>query len=216
MGGNLSRSTVFALGIMPYISASIFAQIAGAVIPSVEKMQKDEEGRKKITQYTRYATVGLAMVQACFGGIPRIEVNPIEIDRGGLSFMVDTVESLRQRWPSATLLLLVGDDVVSTLPRWRDVTRLLAVVQLVVLHRANRGHDVAGLTVPLESIGASTARRLATRRVDMSSTEIRARVRDGRSIRGFVPDSVATYIATTGLYLENSRESSTTEGPARA
>jgi preprotein translocase subunit SecY len=49
---------------MPYISASIFAQIAGAVIPTVEKMQKDEEGRKKITQYTRYATVGLALVQA--------------------------------------------------------------------------------------------------------------------------------------------------------
>ena len=64
VGGNLSRSTVFALGIMPYISASIFAQIAGAVIPQVEKMQKDEEGRKKITQYTRYATVGLALVQA--------------------------------------------------------------------------------------------------------------------------------------------------------
>ncbi|MDA1081545.1 MAG: preprotein translocase subunit SecY [Gemmatimonadetes bacterium] len=64
VGGNLSRSTVFALGIMPYISASIFAQIAAAVIPQVEKMQKDEEGRKKITQYTRYATVGLALVQA--------------------------------------------------------------------------------------------------------------------------------------------------------
>jgi len=64
VGGNLSRATVFALGIMPYISASIFAQIAGAVIPQVEKMQKDEEGRKRITQYTRYATVALAMVQA--------------------------------------------------------------------------------------------------------------------------------------------------------
>jgi preprotein translocase subunit SecY len=64
VGGNLSRSTVFALGIMPYISASIFAQIAGAVIPQVEKLQKDEEGRKKVTQWTRYATVGLALVQA--------------------------------------------------------------------------------------------------------------------------------------------------------
>ncbi|MBM4194537.1 MAG: preprotein translocase subunit SecY [Gemmatimonadetes bacterium] len=64
VGGNLSRSTVFALGIMPYISASIFAQIAAAVIPQVEKLQKDEEGRKKITQWTRYATVGLALVQA--------------------------------------------------------------------------------------------------------------------------------------------------------
>jgi preprotein translocase subunit SecY len=64
VGGNLSRSTVFALGIMPYISASIFAQIGAAVIPTLEKMQKDEEGRKKITQYTRYGTVGLALVQA--------------------------------------------------------------------------------------------------------------------------------------------------------
>ena len=64
VGGNLSRATVFALGIMPYISASIFAQIAGAVIPQVDKMQKDEEGRKQITQWTRYGAVGLAMVQA--------------------------------------------------------------------------------------------------------------------------------------------------------
>jgi preprotein translocase subunit SecY len=62
-GGQLSRATVFALGIMPYISASIFLQIAGAVMPSVEKMQKDEEGRKKINQWTRYATVILAAVQ---------------------------------------------------------------------------------------------------------------------------------------------------------
>src|SRR3954452_6033694 len=62
-GGQLSRATVFALGIMPYISASIFLQIAGAVIPQVEKMQKDEEGRKKINQWTRYATVFLAAIE---------------------------------------------------------------------------------------------------------------------------------------------------------
>ena len=62
-GGQLSRATIFALGIMPYISSSIFVQIAGAVIPQVEKMQKDEEGRKKLNQYTRYGTVVLAWVQ---------------------------------------------------------------------------------------------------------------------------------------------------------
>jgi preprotein translocase subunit SecY len=62
-GGQLSRATVFALGIMPYISASIFMQIAGAVLPKVEKMQKEEEGRKRINQWTRYATVLLAAVQ---------------------------------------------------------------------------------------------------------------------------------------------------------
>ena len=64
VGGNLSRSTIFALGIMPYISASIFMQIGAAVVPQLDKMQKDEEGRKKITQYTRYGTVALAIVQA--------------------------------------------------------------------------------------------------------------------------------------------------------
>src|SRR5207237_5914213 len=62
-GGQLSRATVFALGIMPYISASIFLQIAQAVIPTVEKMSKDEEGRKRINQWSRYATVLLAAVQ---------------------------------------------------------------------------------------------------------------------------------------------------------
>ena len=63
-GGGLSRATVFALGIMPFISASIFVQIGGAVVPQMEKMQKDEEGRKKLNQYTRYLTVLLAWVQA--------------------------------------------------------------------------------------------------------------------------------------------------------
>src|SRR5579859_7159692 len=63
VGGGLSKATVFALGIMPYISASIFFQIAGAVIPTVEKMQKDEEGRNRVTQWTRYITVVLAAVQ---------------------------------------------------------------------------------------------------------------------------------------------------------
>ena len=64
VGGNLSRSTIFALGIMPYISSSIFMQIGAAVVPQLDKMQKDEEGRKKITQYTRYGTVALAAIQA--------------------------------------------------------------------------------------------------------------------------------------------------------
>jgi preprotein translocase subunit SecY len=64
-GGNLSKATIFALGIMPYISASIILQLFGAVIPYFEKLQKEgEEGRKKITQYTRYGTVFLAAIEA--------------------------------------------------------------------------------------------------------------------------------------------------------
>jgi preprotein translocase subunit SecY len=64
-GGNLSMSTVFALGIMPYISASIILQLLGSVWPPLEKLQKEgESGRKKINEYTRYLTVGICLIQA--------------------------------------------------------------------------------------------------------------------------------------------------------
>lgn len=64
-GGAFQKATIFALGIMPYISASIIIQLLGAVIPYIQKLQKEgEEGRRKITQYTRYGTVLLAAMQA--------------------------------------------------------------------------------------------------------------------------------------------------------
>jgi preprotein translocase subunit SecY len=64
-GGNLSNATIFALGIMPYISASIIFQLLQAVVPYFEKLAKEgDEGRKKITQYTRYGTVVLALIQS--------------------------------------------------------------------------------------------------------------------------------------------------------
>ena len=64
-GGALSRFTVFALGIMPYISASIIMQLLGYVVPAFEQLKKEgEAGRRKITQYTRYGTLGLALFQS--------------------------------------------------------------------------------------------------------------------------------------------------------
>src|SRR5207249_9452621 len=64
-GGALSRFSLFALGIMPYITASIVLQLMTVVIPSLEKLQKEgETGQQKITQYTRYLTVALAIVQS--------------------------------------------------------------------------------------------------------------------------------------------------------
>jgi preprotein translocase subunit SecY len=64
-GGNLRRATIFALGIMPYISASIIIQLLGAVLPYFQKLQREgEEGRRKITQYTRYGTVLISAMQA--------------------------------------------------------------------------------------------------------------------------------------------------------
>ena len=65
VGGAFTRASIFALGIMPYISASIIFQLLGSVIPHFQKLQREgEEGRKKITQYTRYATVALAVAQS--------------------------------------------------------------------------------------------------------------------------------------------------------
>ncbi|MBI3829993.1 MAG: preprotein translocase subunit SecY [Planctomycetes bacterium] len=64
-GGGLNNASIFALGIMPYISASIIFQLLTAIVPSLQKVAKDgESGRRKITQWTRYATIGLCMVQA--------------------------------------------------------------------------------------------------------------------------------------------------------
>src|SRR5207302_2796075 len=66
-GGNLSQATIFGWGIMPYISASIIFQLLAAVYPPLEKLQKEgESGRKKINEYTRYATVGICLIQAVF------------------------------------------------------------------------------------------------------------------------------------------------------
>src|SRR3954453_12930201 len=64
-GGNVRRLTIFALGIMPYITASIILQLLTVVIPTLEKLQKEGElGRRKITQWTRYLTIGLAVMQS--------------------------------------------------------------------------------------------------------------------------------------------------------
>lgn len=65
VGGNLSRGTIFGLGIMPYISASIIFQLLGAALPGLQKLQREgEEGRRKINQYSRYLTVGIGAIQA--------------------------------------------------------------------------------------------------------------------------------------------------------
>ncbi len=64
-GGAFAKATIFAMGIMPYISASIMLQLLGAVVPYLQRLQREgEEGRRKITQYTRYLTVLIAALQA--------------------------------------------------------------------------------------------------------------------------------------------------------
>ncbi|MCC2958739.1 preprotein translocase subunit SecY [Massilia sp. IC2-477] len=93
-GGALSRFTVFALGIMPYISASIIMQLASIVSPQLEALKKEgEAGRRKITQYTRYFTVALALFQA-FGISVALEAQPGLVLDPGMGFRFVTVTTL--------------------------------------------------------------------------------------------------------------------------
>jgi len=92
-GGGFSRATVFALGIMPYISASIVFQLAGPVFPVVEKMQRDEEGKKRLTQWTRYLTVVLCLFQA-YGFAIFTEQLPNAVASPGWAFRMTTVLTL--------------------------------------------------------------------------------------------------------------------------
>jgi len=92
-GGAFGRATVFALGIMPYISASIVFQLAGPVFPIIEKMQRDEEGRKTITQWTRYLTVLLCVFQA-YGFAVFTEQLPGAVAAPGLGFRLTTMLTL--------------------------------------------------------------------------------------------------------------------------
>jgi preprotein translocase subunit SecY len=92
-GGGFSRATVFALGIMPYISASIVFQLAGPVFPVIEKMQRDEEGKKRLTQWTRYLTVVLCLFQA-YGFAIFTEQLPNAVAAPGWAFRMTTVLTL--------------------------------------------------------------------------------------------------------------------------
>jgi len=92
-GGGLRRATVFALGIMPYISASIVFQLAGPVFPIIEKMQRDEEGKKTLTQWTRYVTVVLCIFQA-YGFAVFTESLPNAVASPGFAFRMTTVLTL--------------------------------------------------------------------------------------------------------------------------
>lgn len=134
----------------------------------------------------------LEMTRRLVSDDARFVVDSLEIDRGGLSFMVETLRAFRARWqddPKLALFLLVGADVVASLPKWREPEAVAGLAEIIVLGRT--GAESADLRV---------GRVIESRRVDVSSTEIRARVRAGQSIRGFVPNAVAEYITAARLY----------------
>jgi nicotinate-nucleotide adenylyltransferase len=132
-----------------------------------------------------------AMTELLVAGIPGFSVDSTEIDRRGLSFTVDTLAALAAAAPGTELVLLIGADAYAQFDQWREPERIRELAKLAVLVR---GDD----EMPNDSRDGVDL--LRTRRVDISSTELRARVADGRIIRGFVPEAVADYIAAHRLY----------------
>lgn len=136
----------------------------------------------------------LAMTRLLADGDPRLSVDPVELSRDGLSFSIDTVRAYRAAHPAAELTFLMGEDTAATLGHWRDPAGIAALARIVVLTRGEGFEPAAPLPAGVH------VERVATRRIDISATEVRARVRAGSPVRGFVTDDVAAYIAAHGLY----------------
>ena len=137
----------------------------------------------------------LEMARLLVEGESRFEVSDVEVKRAGLSFTVDTLAHFAERYPADERFLLLGNDVLGTFDQWREPARVLELARPVLLVRG----DEPRMALPA-TMARSDVLRLSTRRIDISSTEIRERVRMGSSIKGFVTDGVAAYIARTGLY----------------
>jgi preprotein translocase subunit SecY len=189
-GGALHRATIFALGIMPYISASIILQLLQAVIPYFEKLAKEgEEGRKKITQYTRYGTVALAAVQAIGiafflennpGGVP-VVAHPgmffrfltIVTMTSGTIFVMWLGEQITERGIGNGISLIITIGIIARYPgeflqTWRAIKlgtltplRLVFLIVVMILVIAS----VIVVTQGQRRIPVQYAKRIVGRRV---------------------------------------------------
>lgn len=137
----------------------------------------------------------LRMTELAVADDPRFRVSRVDVDRSGPTYTVDTVRDLRaELGPDVELVLIVGADTVAGMPGWHDVDGLLSQVRVVVVGRP--GHRPA---VPA-TLPAQRFLEVATTPVDVSSTDLRARVRDGAPVRYLVPDAVETYVRAERLY----------------
>lgn len=201
LGGGLSRATVFALGIMPFISASIIFQLAGGVVPTVGKMQKDEEGRKKLTQWTRYTTLVIALSQSYTYAL-FTESIPGAIAAPGFSSRFVMVVTLTT---GAMVVMWLGEQITengigngasllitfSILERlWPGALQLLGFVTNGIVSLAAALTYVA---VIVGAIAAVTAMTIAARRIPIQIPRKvmgRGRIQEGR--KSFIPIRMLT------------------------
>ena len=145
------------------------------------------------------ADVRLQLARLAAEGEDGVEVSTAEIDRGGASFTVDTLGELHERYPEQELTFIVGADMAHSLPAWREPERILGLARLAVAEREGIARDdIAERLAPLHD--GSRVTFFDMPRIDVSSSDIRRRVAEGRSVRHLVPDAVAQAIAERDLY----------------
>ena len=140
----------------------------------------------KIQNHSAPAGDRLAMLRLAIAGEDDFSVDPLEIERGGISYSIDTVKMFRSRDPEAELFFLVGEDNADRLTEWHRFEELKKLVCFVVL---SRSEDFESSEYPV-----------VQRRIEISSTEIRNRVANQESITYLVPESVKHYIEQHQLY----------------
>ncbi|HEY7635217.1 MAG TPA: nicotinate-nucleotide adenylyltransferase [Gemmatimonadales bacterium] len=133
-----------------------------------------------------------AMLALAIAGTPGFALERAELDREGPSYTVETLRTIHRREPGVELVLLLGADAAADLPLWREASEIPRLAQVVVFARP-------GSPAPQSPM---ISRTLQVPAIDISATEVRRRVREGRSIRYWVPDAVAEYVRRHRLYLD--------------
>ncbi|TAK59334.1 MAG: nicotinate-nucleotide adenylyltransferase [Dehalococcoidia bacterium] len=139
----------------------------------------------------------LAMLQLAIAGNGDFAISDVELRRGGPTYTADTLEQLAGERLDDEFWFIVGADALADMPRWHEPERIVAHATLAVAARAGEAVDPASIGLPAV---AGRIETFAMERMDVSSTDIRARVTAGRSIRYLVPAEVERYIAAHQLY----------------
>ncbi|MBX3439145.1 MAG: nicotinate-nucleotide adenylyltransferase [Planctomycetaceae bacterium] len=146
----------------------------------------------------------IEMLEFALAGYPEFRVSRIEVDRDGPSYTVETLHQLRADDLTRELFLLIGADSLVDLPTWREPDRILQLATVVAVNRG--AFDEKQLTAAAAELGTDAAERIrlvAMPGVDISASDLRRRVSEGRSIRFLTPRPVALYIAEHHLYVHN-------------
>jgi len=143
------------------------------------------------------------MLRLATGGEPAFIVSTMELDRGGISYTVETLAAIRAQLPAAELFLLLGSDSLADLPNWRDPQGICGLAMPVAVRRAGGPEPnfaaIADL-VSAERLAAIRGLAVEMPQVELSASDIRRRSAAGLSIRYRTPRAVEQYIAAEGLY----------------